>query len=157
MNNWFNQSLIATALVTPCWLAIAFFDRNFGVKPNIFIIWYFAGIALSTALWTVITKTNGISQLIPSNLAVISVILVGMTLGTVANLLLFTAITTAPNPSFPSVIANGGGGALVFVFAVILGEIAPRYFGKSDINWMPTVIGLTLVISGTWVLAYSKK
>lgn len=153
---WFGQSVIAMVILTPCWLAVGFFERNFGFKPDVYVVWYFFGIALSVAGYTAATDKSGLERLFPSWQLVFAVIAVGATIGAAANLLLFTAVANAPNASLPSTIANGGGGALVFLTAIFLGEVIPKYFGKSEVSWQ-AIMGLVLVIAGMGFLGYAKR
>ncbi len=155
--NWFTQSILATALLAPCWLAIGFFERNFGIKPNIFVVWYFVGISLSVATYIAMSDNQASAKLFPSFGVVLAIILVGATIGAAANVLLFTAVAHAPNPSFPSVIANGGGGALVFLLAIVLGTYVPKYFAKSEVNWINALAGIAFIVAGIFFLANTKR
>ena len=41
--NWLFQSLVSTVLLVPAWLSVGFFGKNYGVRPDVFMVWYLAG------------------------------------------------------------------------------------------------------------------
>ncbi|MES3006065.1 MAG: hypothetical protein V4664_03910 [Patescibacteria group bacterium] len=154
---WFGQSVWAAVILTPCWLATPFFERNFGIKADVYVVWYFFGIALSVSSYITTTDSSGLSRLFPSWQLVAAIIAVGATIGAIANVLVFTATTTATNAALVSTIAVGGGGALLFLSAYALGELVPKYFGKTDVNWPITLGSMAFIIIGVVGLAFAKR
>lgn len=147
--NWLGQSLIALLCLVPAWLAIGFFDRNYHVRPDIFLIWYMLGIALGSALFG--RGGSSLGAIVPSWRIVGAMLLVGLTLGTTANVLLFRAVGSAPNPGLPVALSNAASIG-VFLAAALLAQWAPTYFsavktdGWSFLGVALTVIGAALIV-----------
>lgn len=150
MNNWLILSFTSMTLLVPAWLAIGFFDRNFGVNPTVFVVWYFLGV-ISTA--SILATSNGTS-LVPSWPIVLGIILIGMTIGGVANILLFNAVSLADNPGTPVAIANVASVG-VFIAAALLARWLPQYFqqGRFDL-W--TLIGIAMTVGGIAIIVMKK-
>lgn len=100
--NWLGQSMIAMLCLIPAWLAIGFLDRNYQVGPDVFLIWYFLGIAVTSVLF----GGSSLNAIVPSWKMVGAMLLIGLTIGAIANILLFRAVADAPNPGLPVAIAN---------------------------------------------------
>ena len=98
--SWVAKSLIATLCLVPLLLAIGFLGRNYQVRAEATMIWYFFGIVIGALL--VMWRLNIING---SDLALtmphFAVLLMGMVLGVASNILLFQAIPVAPNPGLP--------------------------------------------------------
>ena len=144
--NWLGQSVIAMLCLIPAWLAIGFFDRNYQVRPDVFLIWYFLGIAVTSVLF----GGSPLNAIVPSGKLVGAMLLIGLTIGAIANILLFRAVVGAPNPGLPVAIANVASIG-VFLIAALLSRWAPSYFnsvktdGWSFLGVILTVIGASLI------------
>src|SRR4051812_14969498 len=123
--SWLCQSLVAVLCLIPVWLAIGFFEKNFQIKPQVFVIWYFLGVVITSAL----CGGGTLSSLMPSFKSVGGVLLVGLTLGAIASILLFRAIGSAPNPGLPVAMSNVASVG-VFLVAALLSRWAPSYFSS---------------------------
>src|SRR3989344_3135608 len=144
--NWLWQSVISMLCLIVPWLSIGFFDRNFQVRPDVFLIWYFLGVAAASALFGGVPLT----ALAPSWKLIGGMLFVGLTFGAVANLLIFRAVAVAPNPGLPLAIINVSSVA-VFLIAALFARWIPNYFSpvKTDV-WslagvLLTVIGASLI------------
>lgn len=148
-SNWLGQSLLATALLVPCWLAIGFFDRNFGVKSDVFVIWYYIGV-IATTLYTKKPEVT----LVPSLALVAGMVVIGATIGAGANVLLYRAVASAPNPGLPIAISDWASVG-VLVVALMLGKVFPGFFpeGKIDL-WQ--LIGVLLTVAGVSIIAIRR-
>ena len=89
LGNWLGQSVIAMLCLIPAWLAIGFFDRNYQVRPDVFLIWYLLGIAITSVLF----KASSLNSIVPSWRIAGAMILLGLTIGAFANILLFLRLT----------------------------------------------------------------
>ena len=124
------QSLVATLMLVPIWLSIRYFDRNCGVRPEIFLVWYFIGVVATTGLYR---AASGV-MLVPSWIHILAIMGIGLTLGAGANMLIFRAVAEAPNPGLPLAImstANVG----VFLLAVVLSRTWPEHFASVEVDW----------------------
>ncbi len=145
-NGWLVQTLIAVLFMTPAWLAMPFFASRHGVSGAVFGVWYFVGAALSMALFGVPRGT-----LVPSWGVSIAILFVGLTIGGVANLSLFSAVAAAPNPGLPVAIANLTS-LTTFLAAFALAKVAPEYFSADPLS--PRVlIGIICIVIGAALIA----
>lgn len=143
--NWISQSLLATALLVFPWLMVGFFGRNYAIKPEVFLVWYFLG---AMVVFTGAGKSSTFS--IP--LGVIGAIfIIGLTMGGFANILLFRAVAGAPNPGL-AVAISGLASVGVYLVSIPLGKWAPRYFDATKFDpWF--FLGVLLAIAGVAIVA----
>lgn len=149
--NWLGQSVVAMLCLVPAWLAIGFFDRNYQVRPDVFLIWYFLGIIITSVLF----GGSSLNAVVPSGkLVVVAILLIGFTIGAIANILLFRAVAGAPNPGLPVAIANVASVG-VFLVAILLSRWAPNYFNavKTD-GW--SFLGVVLTVIGAALIAVRR-
>lgn len=151
--NWLSQSLLATGLLIPCWIAIGFFEKNYGVKSDVFLIWYFIGSIL-TWVWMSSSGGSNLSGVLPSFWVALSILLVGATLGAGANLLLFRAVETAPNPGVPVAISSFASVGL-FLISILLAKVLPGYFSSVKFDTQ-SLIGVILTVVGVSTLALKR-
>ena len=149
--NWLSQSLISAMLLIPVWLAIGFFDRNYQVKPDTFLIWYFPGIIALSALMLFRQSQSPLKALVPSFGVVSVILLIGLAIGGVANVLIFRAVADAPNPGLPLVLLNITNVG-VYLIAAPLSRWLPSYFSAVKID-MYTFFGVILVTIGASMIA----
>jgi len=149
--NWLGQSVIAMLCLIPAWLAIGFFDRNYQVRPEVFLIWYFLGVAITSVLF----GGSSLNAIVPSKEIVGAILLIGLTVGAIANILLFRAVIVAPNPGLPVAIANVASVG-VFLAAALLSRWLPSYFNsvKTD-GW--AFLGVVLTVIGASLIAIRSR
>jgi drug/metabolite transporter (DMT)-like permease len=86
--------------------------------------------------------------------SVAAILLIGGTIGAISNILLFRAVTIAPNPGLPVAIVNATSIG-VFLAAGLLSKLAPNYFNSEKIDaW--SLFGIILTIVGTSIIAIRK-
>lgn len=140
------MSVIGTICIVPSWLGIGFFERNYHVRPEVFMIWYFFGVIMGTGC---VLITHGIS-IIPAPAPWLQIVALGLTFGVAANMMLFAATSIAPNPGLPSAIA-GFASVLVLFLSVGLHWLLPHYFNNVHVDiyhllgMILAVIGVTLI------------
>ncbi|MBI2039398.1 MAG: hypothetical protein HYT22_03960 [Candidatus Niyogibacteria bacterium] len=139
--SWLWQSVISMLCLIVPWLSIGFFDRNFQVRPDVFLIWYFLGVAATSMFFGGAPFT----AIAPSWKLVGGMLFVGLTFGAIANLLIFRAVAVAPNPGLPLAIVNVSSVA-VFVISALLARWIPDHFSpvKTDL-WSATGVLLTII------------
>ena len=150
LHNWFWQSIIATLLLVPVWLALGFYERNFRVSSEAFLVWYFLGVVgLSVVCMPTPTKT-----LFPSWALVLTILVIGATLGGVANVLSFRSVVSAPNPGLPLAIVNTVSVG-VFFASWLLAKYWPQYFGSVKVDaW--SLAGVLLTCAGVGLIALRR-
>ena len=148
--NWFTQSVVAMLCLIPAWLAIGFFSKNYQVKPEIFLVWYFLGVIVSSVFF----GGSSLRVIMPSTMIVVAIVLVGLVLGAGANILLFKAVAGAPNPGLPVAIANVASVGVFFV-AALLSRWAPAHFNPVKVDgW--SLLGLVFTIMGASIIAIRR-
>lgn len=146
---WFTKSLLATLAIVPSFIAIPFFRRHFGVDPLVFVLWYFGGTALSTALF--LSFGRGLQAIAPPLPALLGILAIGMVFGAFANGSLFQAVSLAPNPGLPPVI-YATSSVFVFLLSALLANALPTLFNPVSTE-LSRVAGLLLVLAGLYLLA----
>ncbi len=147
---WFYQSVAAALLLVPTWLAVGFFQKNFGLRSEVFLVWNMIGITIGVYVF----DRKIFDPSIPV-VAITTVVLLGLTIGTSANVLLFRAVITAPNPGLPLVLL-GITNALVFVVSILLGRILPKYFEQAAFDYFH-LLGIFLVSTGVALIAIKRQ
>lgn len=148
--SWFGLSLLGLVLVTPGWLAIAFFGKNFHFRGEVSLIWYGLGMVVGTVLFLLSRKTSG-SALVPGMWPVIGLFLIGIVFGSLANMAIFRAVETAPNAGLPVAISNVSS-ILVFLAAILLARLAPKYFEAATFNPYH-LLGIMLALAGITIIS----
>lgn len=144
-NSWLLQSFLAVLLLTPPWLAMPFFSKNFGVSGAVFAVWYFLGAAASIGF------VQGSATVKPSVGVIVGIIAVGFTFGGFANSALFSAVNAAPNPGIPIAISTVSS-LTTFVAAVALFRFMPEYFAPASLDWK-SFAGAVLIIAGATLIS----
>ncbi len=147
--HWFYQSIAAALLIVPAWLAVGFFQKNFGLRSEIFLVWYMVGVIPGVCFLD--------GKIFSSSLPIIviaSTILGGLTFGAISNIWIFHAVSAAPNPGLPLALL-GITNVLVFVGAAVLGRILPKYFEQAAFDYHH-LLGVLLVAAGTALIAIKR-
>jgi hypothetical protein len=144
-NSWLLQSFLAVLLLTPAWLAMPFFSKNYGVSGSVFAVWYFLGVSLSIGLF------QGPAALKPSIGVIIGIVVAGVVFGGVANSALFSAVNAAPNPGIPIAISTVSS-LTTFIAAVALFRFMPEYFAPAALDWK-SFAGAILIIAGATLIS----
>lgn len=146
---WFLRALLATLAVTPTYIAIPLFQDRFGVDPLIFMIWYFTGVAVGVAAYSLALGTS--SGLVPPFRHAAGMIVIGALFGSLAYGALFQAVSMAPNPGLPPVI-YATASLSVFALSPLLSRLLPDLF-KPVSTEPKRLAGIGLVLLGLWLLA----
>jgi hypothetical protein len=145
--SWLAQSALAIVFLTPAWLAMPFFSKNYGVSGSVFAVWYFVGVTISIATFGVQPR----SALVPSVSVLLALVAVGFVIGGIANNLIFSAVVAAPNPGLPLAVANITT-LTTFLLAIVLSRLLPEYFKPVQAD-LKSLIGATLIIIGAAFIA----
>ena len=143
---WIGMSVIAMFTIIPSWLSPGFFEKNFGVRPEIFMMWYFFWVSLGSAFFL---HHRGV-PVVPPFVPWILMAGVSIAFGIVTNILVFTSVPLAPNPGLVQTIV-GASSVGVFFSALILSRILPEYFNKIKFDGYD-LLGMAIVITGLFVM-----
>jgi hypothetical protein len=122
--DWFNKSLVAALFLIPGFFAIPYFRGHYSVRPEVTLVFYMLGIAAGVSGWLV-CRGNGSALMIGA--PALSITVIGLIFGSVANIMLFQAMGTAPNVGLPMAIVSTNA-AIAFIITPLLVNSLPRYF-----------------------------
>ena len=153
--NWFGKSLVALGSLIPLLVLFNTFVAN-GMKPEVVVFAWFLGTIVGIALIPLgfgPMKVPGLSvaDFVPT-LTMAIVFILGITFGTVANLLLGQAIPISPNPAFPFAIV-GSAGAVGYIVTYVAAYFAPKHFSVADFNWV-NFAGVALLAVAMGMIMY---
>ncbi len=151
LDTWVSKSLVSLGCLIPAWLAIGFFWKNYGVRAEVTMLWYFGGLILGSAASVPFAGIFKAVDFIPT-VPLLAIALLGGTFGLVANLLLFQAIPLAPNPALPVAIANTSS-LFVFVFSAALALLLPRYFDPAALD-LRSFAGLLAALAALYLITW---
>jgi hypothetical protein len=140
---WLGKSFTGMVCLVPVMLMFNFFGKNFDMRPEALMCAWMVGVSIGimSALKLNVLQL-GNTPIIP----IVVVVLLGIVVGTPANVLLAQAIPTAPNPALPFTVVNSGS-VVAYILAPALAIMLPRYFDPMSFNW-PQLLGVTMVIGG---------
>ncbi len=146
---WTGKAVASALGVVPVFLAIPFFAKNFQVRPEAFMPWYFLGAALGVGSW--ICLDGRAADLFRGREIVLPIVAIGLTFGAVTNYTLFQSIGFAPNPGLPPVIF-GSASIVLFVLSAVLANQLPQFFNpvRTDLD---RILGILLVLAGLFLVA----
>lgn len=144
------MSIVGMICITPSWLGIGFFEKNFHVRPEVFMIWYFFGVVAGSSG---LLGVKGVSLFVPMGVW-LAIVLVGITFGSAANMLLFSATPIAPNQGLPAAVSSFAS-VLVFVLSWGLYWVLPSYFAHVHIDTYH-VWGMFLAVAGLILMAMPR-
>jgi len=151
MSEWLVKAIVSMLFFIPGSFAVPVVQRNFGVRPEVILSWWLLGILLGVSVW--LGSQSQLRLLMPSAPTLI-VGLLGLTVGTVANICLYQSIAAAPNPGLP-VAVRATNAAVVYVITPILVFVMPRYFHNLEFTWHH-FLGVTLIVAGTVLVALKQ-
>ena len=156
---WLGKSLFALFVFCLFMLSPGFLQKNFNVRTEVFFAYWGLGYSLGLFLFTWIFRTNQvmprISDFAPCWWIILVILLLSMTLGTLANLLMAQAISSAPNPGLPFTIINASG-SLVYLFAFVAAAVLPKYFEVGKFS-LVNFVGILLVIIGLGLTMFKSS
>lgn len=153
--SWLAQSIASLLFVIPAWLSIAFFQKVYGVKGEVMMMWFFFGTSVGAAVIMRTFLVGSFLDLVPSGGVLLGILLVGLTFGASTNVLLFSATAVAPNQAIPPMIQNASQ-IFVFPLAILLGMYFPKLFPPAEMDpWR--FVGIVLVLFGGIFMAFGRS
>ncbi len=142
------KSFIATLALVPGIILTEFIGRYYGVKPIAMAVVWFTGATLGLWLWSLYLK--GASELTFS-MPLLVMFIGGLTSGALVNVMLFSAVVSAPNPGLPVAILNSAA-LLIFCTTLILAIFLPQYFAKIPFN-IYHFFGIIFILAGVGLIS----
>ena len=150
---WIGKSIIAIFCFMPASIAIVFFKRNYGIKPEAMLVWYFLGITIGSGL--ILPRPNILENKdFFLNIPLFIMIILGIVFGTSSNTLLFQAISMASNAGLPLAIVNIHA-LVTFLTMIFLAWWLPGYFEKAQFH-PAHLIGIILILVGVLLIALKR-
>lgn len=143
---WFWQAFAAMLLLVVVPFLASAMWKNYGILPEITSLWWMISTGIGIGLWSFY---KGYSNVMFSLKPILIVGGIGITLGALANILLFKAFGDAPNPGIPMAIVACNS-VIAVIFTKFLSEMMPGYFSHLSFSW-PELLGALLVVSGITV------
>lgn len=151
--DWLSKSFIAMVCFVPLYLGIPFFFKNYGIRAEITLLLWLIGITLGMGFWT-LTKsdiTTSITFDKTTAIAYSAMLLIALTVGTLANIMSSQAVVEAVNPGIPIAIINTAS-VLVFLLSFVLAAILPSAFNSVEMS-LTKIIGIFITIIGLYLIS----
>ena len=145
--NWLIKSLIAMLCYTPFFIILGAAKKNYNINPEFAFLLYLFAVCIGLFVYSCINSVFKNLQLdLKTIIVVVILFLVGLTTGTMANILYSQAILEAPNPGLPPAITNSFV-VIIFIGSVLLFKLFPNFF--PEVHFGTTkLIGIIVVIAG---------
>ena len=151
--HWLLGTILAIVGICPAFIFIGMASRTFGIQPDTNAALYFGAVSVGIVAW-IIFRGRG-NELVTTadfgSVIHICIIVFGISIGAFANIMLFRAIDTAPNPGVVMGVFNTNA-LLLFLFAPLLAFLMPKYFPAAEIT-LRDFLGILLVIVGLFIIA----
>jgi len=140
---WFWQAVVAMLFLIVIPFLTSVMANQYGVDPKITAFWWMVGVAIGVGLYSLI---RGHADVMFSAKPVLIVGGLGITIGAIANILLFKSFGNAPNPGMPEAILACNS-VIAVLSTKLLVYAMPNYFGHLTFSWTQAA-GAILVVSG---------
>jgi len=154
---WLGKSVTAMVSIIPIMLFFNTFSK-FGMKPEVTTFTWFIGVAIGILLIPTGISPLKVEGLVVSDFAITKPMLImlflGITFGSVANILLFQAVPISPNPALPFAIL-GLASVIAYVLCPVAGVLLPKLFPPVSLNWV-NLSGLVLLAMAVAMVMYKS-
>lgn len=129
-----------------------FMAKNFSLNPDMTIFTWMFGSGVGIVLFSPhVNVTSLTSQ--PLQVAVLLVL--GVTVGALANIAMGRVALEAPNPALPFAIINAST-AIVYGATALLAVVAAKWFGNAEVS-MRGCIGIAIVLIGLYLISTAGR
>lgn len=148
--SWVTKMLIAAILVSPFTTCVAFFSKQFGIRPGVFLLGWMIGNMLAVSLFVRTSGTASQNAATPSFFLLLIPVIVGFTIGGMANVLYAQSILAASNPGLPPALFSVST-PIAYTLSFCISKIFPNQFPVIEFNWINfagvivLILGLVLV------------
>ena len=148
MPDWILKAFIAVVCLTPSFVIMQYIEKRMGLRSEAVLVWWFAGIVLGVAIWL---QYQGDIQSLRFGTPAALLLLIGVTIGTVAHIALFQSVMASPNPGASLAVVNTNA-ITVYLFALLCAKVAPRLFTHISFSWPHLIGALFIVIGGAFIV-----
>ncbi len=154
---WISKSLILAIVFAAFPLLITNMAQR-GVKPEVTIAWWTVGVPIGIFILSMCGGggliTNDYHDFFINTKAILTVFLLGATVGVILNTFYGQAVRDAPNPALAIAVINS---SMVFAFllAPLFHKIMPRSFPAVTMDWTG-ITGTILVLMGVVMISKSR-
>ncbi len=142
--HWLTCAILATLGISPVMILTGVAQRNFGIASDVTAALWMGGVTLGIIGW-IVTNGRG-SELITLSPMLVSIFIFSLVVGAAANILLFQALVSAPNPGLVLGVLNTNA-LLAFLLAPLLAYVLPQFFPSWEFAWQHG-IGIVMVVTG---------
>ena len=152
--SWLALALLAALFLAPCWMGIGFFNKNFKIQPDLYLLLFVVGTAIGVVAWGNISLPR-LEGPIGIYAALFMVLGVGILFGSWANLLGFRAVSGAGSSAGLAVAILNSAALLIYLLSFPLAWALPRWF--DPIKFQPLhLLGILLTITGVGLIALKR-
>lgn len=147
--SWILKILISAVLIAPFTTFIVFFNKQFGMRPEVFYVAWVLGNIIAFLVFAHMSGVIGtFSALLVPFLAAMAL---GICIGGTANLLYVQAVPHAPNPGLPLAFFSINI-PLAYILSYSVSKILPNQLPHVEFNWM-NFAGILIVVIGIAMIA----
>lgn len=148
--SWIIKILISAVLIAPFTTFIVFFNKQFGMRAEVFYLAWVLGTIIAFLAFVRISGVMGTisTPLVPFLVAMF----LGILIGGVANLLYVQAIPHAPNPGLPLAFFSINI-PLAYLLSYSASKIVPNQLPHVEFNWI-NFGGILVVVLGIAMISY---
>ena len=139
--DWFWKSIIATVLLIVVPFLTSVMKVKAQVEPEVTLFWWMISVGIGVGLWSFFK-----GQAVFSATPILIVGALGITVGVLANIFLFQAFASCPNPGIPMAIVSANA-IIAVVLTKWLSVYFPQYFAHLSFSWVH-LTGSVLIVSG---------
>lgn len=154
---WMGRAIMGMFAIVPSWMGVDFFQKNFNIRGEIMMVWYFAGVVLGSSVLMRMMSMASTGDFLPSR-GKLLILILGLTCGAIANLLIFGATALAAslgkNPALVVIITNMAS-VVVFFLSAALSYLAPAYVSQIKFNLFD-LIGVLTIIVGMGIIIVNR-
>jgi len=148
---WIGNAFAAMLGFVPIYFATGLLERNYSIRSDVTAVYWMAGIAVSIA--SLIVVNGRAAELVPAKPHIV-MLLLGATIGAMANTFLFRSLAQSPNPGLTVTIVHLDA-LVTFLLAVPIALLLPAYFNRPEIR-LQDIFGVLLAVVGVALITIRK-
>ncbi|ELP30255.1 hypothetical protein RBSWK_05853 [Rhodopirellula baltica SWK14] len=129
-----------------------FMAKNFNLNSDLTIFTWMFGSGVGIVLFS---PHVNVTSLTNQPLQVALLLVLGITVGALANIAMGRVALEAPNPALPFAIINAST-AIVYATTALLAVVAAKWFGNAEVS-MRGCIGIAIVLIGLYLISTAGR